>query len=344
MASSGADRLLFPIVPLVQVGRILQNTRGLAAAAAYGTKMIVKPKLVSLLANWYSGATLLTILLNAQSQIVSNGESMFFDEDDNRRYDCSCGKYIDECEFFEAAAGSMRLADATGWDKRLFVHVPRLSRKPLLRSLVHSPRFECALRHKFINVVPPYRDIRDRFLEAQLQFFANARRLSGASIYLDGTKSIRRAQLFARDARCDMRAVHLIRDGRGFCASYIKNMKHMRPIPTWSDAAKAWVSYIAQVERFSRAFPSVPVLLVKYEDLCRSTAEVIGIACQFLDIPYEQPGADMLRGAHILGNRMRRTFSGEIAEDTSWKQKLDRSTQRQLTSLMKRQLEQFGYL
>ena len=303
--------------------------------------MIVKPKLVSLLSNWYSGATLLTILLNTQSQIVSNGESMFFDENDNRRYDCSCGKYIDECEFFEAATGPMRLPDGSGWDKRLFVHVPRFSRKPVLRSLVQSPRFECALRRKFIDIVPAYRNVRDRFLDAQLQFFANARRLSGASIYLDGTKSIRRAQLFARDDRCEMRALHLIRDGRGFCASYVKNM---RPTPSWPDAAKTWVSYIAQVEHFSRAFPSVPLLTVKYEDLCRSTAEVLRATCQFLDLPYEQPGADMLKGAHILGNRMRRTFSGAIVEDTSWKEKLDEHAQTRLTSLMKPQLEQFGYL
>lgn len=303
--------------------------------------MTAKPKLVSLLANWYSGATLLTILLNAQSQIVSNGESMFFDENDSRRYDCSCGKYIDECEFFAAAAGSMRLPDTAGWDKRLFVQVPRFSRKPVLSSLVHSPRFECALRHNFISIVPAYRDIRNRFLEAQLQFFANARRISGASIYLDGTKSLRRAQLFARDSRCEMKALHLIRDGRGFCASYIKNK---RPVPSWTDAAKAWVGYITQVEEFSKIFPSIPVLLVRYEDLCRSTAEVIGAVCQFLEIPCEQTGEDLLKGAHILGNRMRRTFSGAIAEDTSWKENLEKDTQTQLTSLMKRQLEQFGYL
>lgn len=303
-----------------------------------GTK---KPKLVSLFANWYSGATLLTILLNAHSEIVSNGESMFFDENDNRRYDCSCGKYIDECEFYEATTRPMRLPHTAGWDKRLFVQVPGFSRKPLLRSLLHSPRLECALRHEFINVIPAYRTIRDRFLEAQLQFFANARRLSGASIYLDGTKSIRRAQLFARDHRCEMKALHLVRDGRGFCASYVKNM---HPTPTWVEAAKAWVSYVAQVDQFSRAFPSVPVLVVKYEDLCRSTAGVIRIVCQFLEISYEEPGADLMKNAHILGNRMRRKFNGTIVEDTSWRKNFDDRTQMDLTSLMKRQLAQFGYL
>lgn len=303
--------------------------------------MPANPQLVSLFANWYSGATLLTIFLNANSRIVSNGESMFFDDRDTRRYDCSCGKYIDECEFYESTTGAMRLPDGGGWDKRLFVQVPRFSRQPVLSSLLHSPRFESRLRHGLINVVPAYRDTRDRFVQAQLQFFANARQHSGASVYLDGTKSIRRAQLFARDGRCEMKVLHLVRDGRGFCASYVKNK---RPIPGWTDAAEAWVSYIAQVEQFSRAFPSIPVLVVRYEDLCRATAEVIRTVCRFLGVDYEEPGVDIMKGAHILGNRMRRTFSGAIVEDTSWKEKLDVGTQAELTSLMKPQLQHFGYL
>lgn len=314
--------------------------------AAAGTneqvdEMTVKTPLVSLLSNWYSGATLLTILLNAHTRIVSNGESMYFDENDTRRYDCSCGRYIDECEFYAATTGHMRLADGTAWDKRLFVQVPNFSRKPILRSILHSPRLESALRQAFVNAVPVYRGIRDRFLNAQLQFFANARTLTGASIYLDGTKSIRRAQLFARDDRCAMKVVHLVRDGRGFCASYLKNMQQ---VPSWSDAVEAWVSYLAQVDQFSRTFPSVPALVVRYEDLCRSTPEVIRSICQFLDIPYEEPPANMMEGAHILGNRMRRKFNGEIIEDTSWKEKLDSRTQTELTSLMKPQLQQLGYL
>lgn len=303
--------------------------------------MTAKPKLVSLFSNWYSGATLLTILLNANSQIVSNGESMFFDERDTRRYDCSCGKYIDECEFFAATTGPMRLAGGAGWDKQLFVQVPSFSHNPLLHALLHSPRFECGLRHELINVIPAYRTIRDRFMEAQLQFFANARALAGASVYLDGTKSVRRAQLFARDGRSEMKALHLVRDGRGFCASYVKNK---RPTPTWPDAAETWVRYIAQVDQFSRDFPGVPVMVVKYEELCRSTADVMRAVCRFLEIPYEEVRAESKKVTHILGNRMRRTFNGVVVEDSSWREKLDAGMQKDLTSRMRRQLSQFGYL
>jgi hypothetical protein len=302
---------------------------------------VSKPKLLSLLSNWYSGATLLTILLNRHSQIVSNGEAMYFHENDDTRFECSCGKYIDECDFYSATTRHMRLADSAAWDKRLFVQVPVFSLRPIIRTFLQSPRFEGTLRHQVINAVPRYRGIRDRFLDAQLQFFANARRLTGASIYLDGTKSPRRAQLFARDGRCDMKILHLVRDGRGFCSSYVKNTQ---PVPSWSQAADAWLSYIAEVDQFSRSFPSVPVLSVRYEDLCRSTTELLRSICHFLEIPYEEPGVDIMKDAHILGNRMRKTFSGEIVEDRSWMDRLDKDTQEQLTSKMRQQLERFGYL
>lgn len=293
-----------------------------------------------LLANYFSGATLLTILLSGHRELVSNGEAMFFDDRDEDRYDCTCGKYIDECEFYGAAAAHMRLADASGWDKQLFVHAPKFSRNRIVRSFLGSWRYESALRNGFISALPAYRRIRDRFMDAQLQFFANARRISGAAVYLDGTKSVRRAQLFARDGRSDMKALHLIRDGRGFCSSDLKNT----PNQTITASVKEWLAYIAQVDRFAQAFPSVPVLIVRYEDLCRATEKTLRAIYEFIGVPYEQAGAGIMNDAHILGNRMRKAFSGTIVEDTSWKEKLDPDTQRLLTSLMKRQLERFGYI
>lgn len=308
---------------------------------AHENKMTVsKPPLVFLLANYFSGATLLTILLAGHRQIVSNGEAMYFDDTDEDRYDCTCGKYIDECGFYGDAAAHMRLPDGSGWDRQLFVHAPIFSRNRILRSFLGSWRYESALRDRFITALPDYRRVRDRFIDAQLRFFANARKLSGASIYLDGTKSVRRAQLLARDGRSDVKAIHLIRDGRGFSGSDLKNT----PNQTVSMSVNEWLGYIAQVDRFSKSFPTVPLLVVRYEDLCRATEKTLRAIYQFIGIPYEPAGAGVMSDAHILGNRMRRGFSGAIVEDTSWKERLDAGTQKLLTSGMQKQLERFGYI
>lgn len=306
------------------------------------TEVLERPKLVSLFANWSSGATVFTILLDAHSQIVSNGESLPFTEDDYDRYDCSCGKYLEECAFYTAAAEHMRLRNSSEWDRDLFVQLPTLSRVPVFRSFLQAWRFEGRARNRIIDTVPSYREAMKRFLDAQLRFFENARRLAGASIYLDGTKSTRRAQLFARDARSEMKAIHMIRDGRGFCRSYLKNWPHdARSVAT---PAHLWLRYISQVDKFARAFPNIPLLTVRYEDLCHSTAETMKAVYQFLEIPYEEFDKTALRTAHLLGNEMRRRFNGEIREDTSWKTELDASTQRKATSIMESGLRRFGYL
>ncbi|MGA7538168.1 MAG: sulfotransferase [Steroidobacteraceae bacterium] len=299
------------------------------------------PQLVSLLANSYSGATLLTLLLNDHSRIVSNGEAMFINERDQTHYECTCGEHLENCDFYRATAAHMRLPDDTGWDRQLFMRVPSFSSSALVQGLLGSARYVSAARDRLIECIPAYRAIRDRFLQAQLQFFANARGFAGAPIYLDGTKSLRRAQLLAADGRSDMKVLFLIRDGRGFCASYLKNTS---PRPSLAQSAQRWLAHIVRVDRFANGFPCIPLLTVRYEDLCRSTEETIRTICRFLEIPYENLAGGTTAKAHILGNRMRRTFSGTIVEDVSWREKLDPRSQSRLRSIMKGQLERFGYL
>lgn len=298
--------------------------------------------LVSLFSNWFSGATLFTILMDTHSQIVTNGEAFPFNGDDDTRYDCSCGKYIDECKFYQNAATHMRSPDTDTWDRRVFVQVPSFSTKPLIRFLLGSPRTESALRNYVIQTVPRYRRIEERFVEAQLQFFLNAMQLSGASLYLDGTKSIRRAQLFARDDRCNMKAIHMVRDGRAFCYSYLKHTDLTRD--EVAKAAKQWLYYVHRIDKFIKTFPDVPLLTVRYEDLCRSTTTVMEKVTQFLGIPYEELKITGMQNRHILGNRMRRTFKGEIIEDTSWREKLSLDNQAEITAIIGDEMRRFGYI
>jgi Sulfotransferase domain len=304
--------------------------------------MVPTVKLVSLFSNWFSGATLFTILLDAHNQIVSNGESLPFNSSDDKSYDCSCGKYLDECEFYQTAARHMRTPHTAGWDREVFVQVPTFSTKPLVRFLLSSPRTESGLRNYVIETVPHYRRIRERFLEAQIQFFTNATKLTGTSLYMDGTKSIRRAQLFARDDRCEMKVIHIVRDGRAFCYSYLKHTDLTQN--DIAKAAKQWLYYIRQVDKFTQTFPFIPLLEVRYEDLCRSTTTVMKTVTQFLEVPYEEFKITNMKDKHILGNRMRRTFKGEIVEDTSWKEKLSSKIQTEITAIIRHELERFGYL
>ena len=89
---------------------------------------------VFLLSSWYSGATMLTMLLDRHPAVVSNGEAFPYNPRD-RRHVCSCGKRLHECEFYRYAAAHM--LD----NPKLFLQEPLLDLPSPLRRLAMSPRF-----------------------------------------------------------------------------------------------------------------------------------------------------------------------------------------------------------
>ena len=299
--------------------------------------------LVSLLSNWYSGATLFSILLNNHSQLVTNGEAFPTNGMDNRSYICSCGKPLLECEFYQQAAFHMISENATEWQKELFVQLPCYSNLKLVNSWLTSVRYLYKLRDITISTIPRFQIINTDFITAQLRFFLNSMEIERASYYVDGTKSVRRAELFADNKNCDQKIIHLVRDGRGFFASY-KHHKH------WSKknigyVARAWLRYINLVDIFSRRHPEIPLLVVRYEDLCHDPEKTMMNVCNFLEIPYQDRllGKTIVRH-HVLGNRMRNTFNGKIIEDMSWKAILSKEEIDTVTYIMINDLRRFSYI
>jgi hypothetical protein len=150
----------------------------------------------------------------------------------------------------------------------------------------------------------------------------NSLRQRQARIYLDGTKSVRRALLFAAAPQVRMKVIHLVRDGRGFCFSYLKNRKLPRTqLPL---AARVWHNTIKAIDRFQARFPHIPVLNVRYEDLCRDLSATLHRVCHFLEVPYEPAleSTSSARPCHVMGNRMRLNFSGQVEECLRWQREL----------------------
>ena len=66
--------------------------------------------------NWYSGATLLAILLNNHSELTCNGETFPFKVGDSGIYICSCGKSLLNCAFYKRNASHMLDKKTGDWD------------------------------------------------------------------------------------------------------------------------------------------------------------------------------------------------------------------------------------
>ena len=295
--------------------------------------------LAFLLANWYSGATLFNILLNNHTQVVSNGEGFPFSVADDNEYTCSCGSVLHECEFYRTV-GEHMLSGNRGWDRSVFTQIPSYSRIALLNMWLKSYQHLSGFRDIVLSNVPGYRRMHNKFIVAHQEFFDRARRHQNATLYLDGTKSFRRAEIFAPYTKG---VLYIVRDGRGCCNSYRKRQE--LPMDRLIPVARRWVDHISRLQLYADRHPDLPLAVVRYEDLCHNLEATMRNACGFLGLPYEDRVlGGQLDPYHLLGNRMRMTFDGNVREDLSWQTELDADVIGEITEVMHFALEEYGYL
>jgi len=301
-------------------------------------------RLVSLLSNFGSGATLLTLLLNRHKEIVSNGEAFPYYRAELSGLVCSCGNILIDCDFYRRAASHMMSRSGDGWDPELFITAPHYSALPVLDGFLRSYRYLPSLRTACISVLPTYRKIQEKYLEAHIEFVRNCLKLTSKTVYLDGTKQFSRAELFATSEAMLQKVIYLVRDGRGYCNSLKKRKAQIKGYDI-KMAAKGWVKHIDYFDAFCKRYASKPILLVRYEDLCRDPVATLKSIFDFLELPYEarlvKPDATT---THILGNTIKDTFQGDIKEDLSWKSTLSPGEIHLVTETMKAELRRFSYL
>jgi len=109
--------------------------------------------------------------------------------------------------------------------------------------------------------------------------------------------------------------------------------------------ARRWVDHISRLQLYADRHPDLPLAVVRYEDLCHNLEATMRNACGFLGLPYEDRVlGGQLDPYHLLGNRMRMTFDGNVREDLSWQTELDADVIGEITEVMHFALEEYGYL
>ena len=295
--------------------------------------------LVFLLANWYSGATILSILLNNHTSISCNGELVPFWNQSPDTLICSCGASLEACPFYAATCDHFR-SDGK-FDQSLFSPVPVFYRQQFLRRALQS--FKLApIVDRLAFISPRYRKLISLFINVHLEMFDNIKTIDKSTIYVDGTKSIRRVDLFARFSDKPIKVLHMIRDGRKFAASY-KNVRKPTGDPV-VEAAKHWNSYIDMIDTLTRRHRRIELKMIRHEDLCSNKESTVEGICEFLNVDYDSTIFQFEKKQyHVLGNKMRHKFDGTIRESSSWRNVLSKSDVNNLTSLIRINLDRFGY-
>lgn len=297
-------------------------------------------RLAFLLSSWYSGATLLTMLLDRHPAVVSNGEGFPF----HRRYQrfvCTCGNRLFDCNFYRHAAAHMQLEDK--YDPAVFLREPVYNLPGPIRRYAMSPRFAGRARHVLMSLSSTYRTETKAFCDAHIEFMRRALQYSGATVYLDGTKCLRRVELLAQHLDVPKHFWLMVKDCRGYCASVVRARRW--PKDRALLAAREWVDYLRFAKRLARANPAVPLRIIRYEDLCRHPSQILGDLFKELglnDFDAETAGPS---DPHLLGHKMRLSFDGRVeVREQWWRTYFDEDTQRSIVRFAKKPMQEFGYI
>ncbi len=316
--------------------------------------------LVFMFSNWYSGATLLAILLNNHPKIICNGETFPFRYDENNKdiYICSCGEHLLDCDFYSAVSQSMKNRDGR-WNNHFRI-LPKLSSRKVLNKLFLSFNNFFYFRDFLLDCVPPYCTEIRQYFSAHRQFYERACRFSNSSIYIDGTKSVRRADLIIKNkaelsslsAQTKLmplrynsfpaKIIYLIRDARGFCWSFLKNNKLDKK--ELGRATQAWLDYIHLVDSFTDRHPAIPLHVVRYEDLCADSTQTMQDLCYFLGVDFDSAMIGVPGEYHMLGNRMRSSFDGTVKEDLAWQEQFGPVEIATIERSLKKYMVRYNYL
>ena len=268
----------------------------------------------------FHGATILSRLLNAHSDIVSLGDtypSRIFDQI------CGCGKYVSQCPFWLDISSSIS-SERYSQEAALLPRYP-----PILGfggdSLMYNelPAFllKKLLKQEHLNL---YSDDYQRFLQAVHRHHAYKQ----PHVFVDGVKSISRVQALKLAGVPISGVIHITRSPYDFVKSSEKQGQ---------SAYKAAIGYRTYHRMASRMQGKIPYIRVSYEELATSTKQTLEQLFTFMDVPVTK--LDELRenfgeAWHFMGNASLLKFDGTMRLS---KYEIDESTKKKIIRLSGKQ-------
>lgn len=305
----------------------------------------MQPKIVFLLSAPYSGSTLLSILLNQHPKISADGEIFPYVRGDDEK--CSCGKKQKVCAYYSTVAAMMKVPGEEYYDRNYFFYVPRYCKINLISRAFEGfwlNHYFYSIRNFICNAYPAFKNKNNKFIEKHIEFIKSSLKKRRSSVYFDGTRSFRRAELFTENS-LTFKMIYLIRDGRAFCSSYIKNEGYSETKKNLLIAGTVWKKNIKKVDTLRSRFPQIKTLVIRYQDICRSPEVELKKIYGFLDLEYQHSylhySADDM---HILGNRMRFVYNGVIREDLAWRNRLSIDSINLITRFLEKDLRRYRFI
>jgi hypothetical protein len=265
----------------------------------------------------YSGSTLMTFLLGSHPEVATVGELKAAGIGDVDRYECSCGTRIRECSFwrhlngeFERRGEPLDLADfGTHFRRRGATIADRL-----IRARARGSAFE-AIRRLGLRVLPEARRAHRQIIDRNRLFVEVVSGLRGARAFVDSSKDPNRLQYLVWAGYWPVKALYMVRDGRGTAVSYMRHTGVSMEV-----AATEWRDTVEECDRVMARLPCGEWLKVPYEELCRDPERMLDVVFRFIGLDPARATRDFRSvEQHILGNAMRLGSSSEVTADQRWR-------------------------
>lgn len=262
------------------------------------------------------GSTLLTTLLAQHSEIATVGELKATAIRDIENYRCSCGLLLLECGFW----GEVQIAcqrRGIELDLRNFrTHFRGQSwlADRAIGTGVRNPNLE-RLRGLVLTLYPPARRTLHENLERNCGIIDSICETARKPVFLDASKDPIRLLHFLRSGLFDVRAIHLVRDGRAILASYKKRN------PDVDHNFAAWKAKVVECENVRLLISDVRLHTLRYEDLCADVPGTLSALFRVVGVADEAGrchAAAASDSQHIIGHNSRLSGDRSVKVRQEW--------------------------
>lgn len=288
----------------------------------------------------YHGATALAFLLNNHPDLSCLGDTLPWA---GRNQSCSCGARVDDCEFWQEIRRRLR-TDRYAGEAQLLPLLPRLLPWPRLNRMAAQGLTGASL------VLGPWvarlaGQATDEYLDAYRRFYSAIEELHGTRCVVDGSKSIGKVLALTAlgDSGRRAKVVHLVRDPRG----YARSLQSRGVAPArLREVGEQWQRIHRNIALLFDGRARCDYLRLRYEDLCRDADGTMNALFDFFGVDSAavcHPPRDA-RKNHIIGNRMLRTFDGQLRLDARWRTELGPDEQADVLRGAGRVAADYGYV
>jgi len=264
----------------------------------------------------FHGATLLSLLLNNHSKVLSLG-----DTNPTREYDqtCACGQKVSKCEFWE------HIREETDWSEddpipNMMQSYPMIVPHEGLNKAINTA-FALTAQELGAFVWKLIKVPADNFKHDYQDFQEACQSWVEHDVFVDGEKSLLKFISAASMEFPVKGVIHLTRDPRAYVASCRKNKQEEMEV---DQLALDWMIQHRRIGKYTQIFSDIPVLRLKYEDLTAKPQESMDKVFGFMGLETEKVVSEPKNPDkhHMLGPKMLREFDGTIKQDKSWEDSL----------------------